>query len=607
MPKKINYFARNFLDVRTELVSFIKQYYPDLFSDFNDASVGMMLLELNAAVSDNLSFHTDRMVQETQIDYAQERRSLLSLARTFGLKLPGKRPSITIVDWSVTIPVKGDTYDIEYAPIIKRGSQAIGAGKVFEIIDDIDFSSPYSSGGIPNRLIIPNIDSNGIIQNYTLTKRELVLNGTTKIHKRVLTQQDVRPFLDLILPDTNVLSIEQVITLEGTNFNRTPTQEEFLDSDNRWFEVEALAENKVFIEDSTRVSDNASIKPGKWLDVTRRFIKEFTDNGFCKLTFGAGVNDADSISEFVSGCSGQLNKIGDFINNFSLGEIPKANNTVFIKYRIGGGADTNIGPNVLTSLGIVDISVNGTDNDLNALVSRSLTVNNPIPALGGTDELSVEQLRHLIKYNFSSQNRCVTIKDYQSRIVLMPGEFGVPFRNSVAEEQNKVVVSILGLDEDSKLTNQSTNTLKTNIAEYLSDYRALNDYVTIKDGKIFNIGFEIDLFIDKTFSKSEIVSSVINSVIDYMNINNLEMGENIYLSQLLENVNNVGGVLNVVDLRVFNKVGGGLYSLNEVSQPLLDDNTRQINLLNEYTLFAEPNSMFEIKFPEKDIIVRVKG
>ena len=119
MAKKIDYNARNFSDVRQQLVEFIKKYYPETFSDFNDASVGMMLLELNAAVGDMLSFHTDRMFNETQINYAQERSSLLELARTFGLNVPGKRPSITIVDWTVTKrPVKGDTFDESYAPKI---------------------------------------------------------------------------------------------------------------------------------------------------------------------------------------------------------------------------------------------------------------------------------------------------------------------------------------------------------------------------------------------------------------------------------------------------------------------------------------------------------
>jgi hypothetical protein len=150
MAQIVNYTSRNFADIRTDLVNMVRQYYPDIFNDFNDASVGMMLLELNAAVGDMLSFNTDRMFQETQIDYAQERSSILSMARTFGLKIPGKRPSVTIVDFSVTIPVQGDTFDASYTPIIEAGAQVNGAGKVFETIYDIDFSSPFSVGGIPN-------------------------------------------------------------------------------------------------------------------------------------------------------------------------------------------------------------------------------------------------------------------------------------------------------------------------------------------------------------------------------------------------------------------------------------------------------------------------
>ena len=94
MAKRINYNARNFLEVRSELINFVKQYYPELFSDFNDASVGQMLLELNAAVADMLSFNTDRMFQETQIDYAQEKSSLLGIGRTLGLNIPGVSPSV---------------------------------------------------------------------------------------------------------------------------------------------------------------------------------------------------------------------------------------------------------------------------------------------------------------------------------------------------------------------------------------------------------------------------------------------------------------------------------------------------------------------------------
>ena len=65
-------------------------------------------------------------------------------------------------------------------------------------------------------------------------------------------------------------------------------------------------------------------------------------------------------------------------------------------------------------------------------------------------------------------------------------------------------------------------------------------------------------------------------------------------------------MITFIDLRVFNKVNeNGKYSLNEVAQPYIDDETRQIDLLGRYTLFGEPNAMFEIKYPNKDIKVTI--
>jgi hypothetical protein len=601
----INYTSRNFADIRVDLIDMVRQYYPDIFNDFNDASVGMMILELNAAVGDMLSFNTDRMFQETQIDYAKERSSVLSMARTFGLNIPGKRPSITIVDFSVIVPVFGDTFDISYAPLITAGSQVTGGGKVFETTDDIDFSSPFTIGGIPNRLIIPNFDSNKILINYTLVKREIVLNGFTKIFKRVLTSSDVRPFFEIVLPENNVISVDSIITLDGTDFTKDPELSEFLNLDKRWFELPALAEDKVFIEDNSRISDNAGVKPGKWISVTRKFITEYTDLGFFKIILGGGTQDTSSLCDFDSN-KALVNQIGDFINNLSLGVTPTANTTMFIKYRVGGGADTNLGPNVLKSLGIINIFVNGSNPTTNNAVKTSLKVNNAFPALGGRDIPSVEEIRNMVRYNFASQNRAVTIKDYSTRISLMPGKFGVPFRSGVFEEQNKIKVYILGLDGDSKLTNSSTSALKENISEYLADYRMLNDYVSITNGRIINLGFEIDLYIDKKISQAQVISKVISSVQSYLDVNKFQMGDNIYLSNLLETINTVGGVTNVIDLRVYNKVGDGKYSLNEISQPYRDNTTREIDI-TDYTLFGEPTSMFEIKYPTEDIKVRVRS
>jgi len=601
----ISYNARNFADVRSELINFVKQYYPDIFGDFNDASVGMMLLELNAAVGDMLSFHTDRMFQETQIDFAQERSSILSMARTYGLKVPGKRPSACIVDFSCVVPTLGDSFDISYAPLMRQGSQVTGAGKVFETTQDVDFSSPFTTGGVPNRLVVPNLDNNGNILSYKLTKREMVINGVTKYYKRVLNTSDVRPFFEIVLPEQDVLSISSVIMLDGTDYNGVPTLNQFLNEDLRWYEMDALADDTVFIPNNSAISDNAGVKPGKYKRVVQKFITEYTDNGFMKLIFGGGTQDISSLSEF--GVDPTLvSKIGDFINNSSLGITPTANRTMFVKYRTGGGAATNLGPNVLTQLGISDIIINGLSSAMNTSVRNSIRVNNPIPALGGKDEPSVEELRNLVRYNFSSQNRAVTISDYQTRIALMSGEFGTPFRCSVFEEQNKIKIYTVGLDSNGKLSNQSTTTLQNNIATYLSDYRMINDYIEISNAKIINLGFEIDLAIEKQYPQAQIVTEAINKTKSYFEISKWNMGDDIYLGQLVEAINNIAGVLNVIDIRVYNKVGGAYYSPNEISQPYIDPSSRQIDLLSDYKLFGEPNAMFEIKRPDFDISVRVK-
>ena len=61
------------------------------------------------------------------------------------------------------------------------------------------------------------------------------------------------------------------------------------------------------------------MKIGKWVNTTKRFYKEFTDNGFCKITFGSGNADEDLLTQYGNNAFTQ--KIGDFINTTALGEL----------------------------------------------------------------------------------------------------------------------------------------------------------------------------------------------------------------------------------------------------------------------------------------------
>ena len=112
------------------------------------------------------------------------------------------------------------------------------------------------------------------------------------------------------------------------------------------------------------------------------------------------------LNSFI-GCRGQIDRIGDMLNNTSLGAIPDASHTMFIRYRVGGGNASNLGPNTLSQLGVINFILNADNQTLINGVRNSLTVNNPIPALGGKSEPSIEEIRNLVRYNFSSVVRLV--------------------------------------------------------------------------------------------------------------------------------------------------------------------------------------------------------
>lgn len=603
MAKKISYATRDFAGLREELVNLTKQYYPELISNFNDASVYSVLLDLNAAIADNLHFHIDRVWQETILDYAQQRQSLYSIAKTYGIKIPGNRPSVALCDFSINVPVRGDKDDERYEGILKTGAQISGGGQIFETIDDIDFSSPFNSKGEPNRLKIPNFDNNNRLISYTITKREAVVNGVTKIFRKTINENDQKPFLKVFLPEQNVLGVTSVIHKDGTNLGSNPTTDEFMSSPYKWYEVNSLIEDKVFVQDPTTASDSSNFKSGDYIKVTNKFITEFTPEGYFSLTFGSGnVDPMDNLDNYMTG-NLKVN-LSTFLNNTSLGAIPKAGTTLYVKYRIGGGKNSNIGVNVINSLDNYDMSINGPVNSLNDQVAKTLRVTNITPSIGGADTPTIDELRNMIAYNFSAQNRAVTLNDYKSLIENMPALYGAPAKVNVMEEDNKIKIKLLSYDDRGNLIDVVSNTLKDNILNYLSNYRMINDYIEVQSGQVIDLGLEIDLVVNKNESQTEIIKSIIREVTSFFSIDKRKMGDPLLVGELQRVIGNVAGVVNVVDIRVYNLVGGN-YSSTEISQSFVDPTTREILQIDK-TIFMKSNQIFQIRFPNSDVKIRTK-
>ena len=669
MEKKINYLAKNFDDYKSELITFSNKYYPELADSYNDSSVGAWFIDLVAAVSDNLSYHIDRMYQETNVNSAKLKSTVLNIARTNGLKVPGPKASTCEIELSCVLPVGDSTNgDIshpnwDYAPIVKR-STIVSAGNLnFQLMEDVDFGEQFNSEGYSNRTFVPIRNTNGTITAYTVTKTTLAVNGSTRIYKKVILKQDLKPFMEVVLPEKNVMNVESIIFKETSNFRSDPEVSEFyIDSEQykmtseaadtfRFFEVDSLAEqyrfasetkldngvlqdyfNPEWYDDYTEGDEEASgttrttrYYRGKWKPITQKFITEYTDNGYMKIIFGSGVL-YDELPLVTEKFSERI--MSNIINNDMLGVLPKEGWTMFVLYRVGGGVSSNIGVGAINAitLTVAEFKQNATEDNAASLrgqVLNTLSVTNTSPAVAGKDAPSTEEIKYLTKYNNSSQERCVTVKDYKYRLMMMPPKYGAPYRAAVIEENNKICISMLGLDADGKLTKALPETLVENIEEYMSHYRTISDYIEAKSGKIYNLGFSIDLFVSKTYDTPTVLTNVIETVKDYMAVDKHDMGENIFLGDLEKEIMLVDGVVSLINFEVYN-IYGGVYSLDRCPYPeanatgVCERETTSVFKVDsgadsfkidldaiEHVLYSDYNSCFEI-LSDNDIQIRCK-
>ena len=670
MDKKINYLARTFSDYRAELINFSNKYYPELSDDFNDSSVGAWFIDLISSVSDNLSYHIDRMYQETNPNTAMLKSSVLNSARSNGLKVPGAKASMCEVKLSCSLPVDPNDIsspDWKYAPILRRTSTVAAGNYNFHLTEDVDFAEQFNSEAFSNRTFTPNRNSNGSITSYTVSKTTVVINGTTRVFKKVLTATDIKPFMEIVLPDSNVMSVESIIFKESADFSQDPDiQEYYYDEEQyktdenaamtyRYFEVDSLADqwrfgsesnfdnnvikdtfNPEVYEDYTETNtfgDTSSSRTsryykGKWKPITQKFITEYTDNGYMKVIFGSGIDYRDVPTGSTKYGEYRASKI---INNDMLGVLPKQGWTMFILYEVGGGAETNLGAGAINSISLMNAQFHSDGTELlsrmKGQVLNSMSVTNLTPSVAGKDAPSVDEIKYLTKYNTSSQERCVTLKDYKTRLMMMPPKYGAPYRSAVIEDNNKISMSLLGLNSLGKLDKSLPEALVNNILEYMSHYRSINDYIEVKSGRIYNIGFSLDVFIDKSYNSANVVSNIINKIKDYMDVEKHDMGEDIFIGDLEKEITLIDGVLSLISLRVYNiySQNSGNHSTDKAPYPMLNEqvdckatNLPFFNVSDgsqsypidldaiDRVLYSDYNSMFEILNPTNDIQIRVK-
>jgi len=596
--KNISYLNKTFPEFKASLIEFAKNYFPKTYTDFSEASPGNMFIEMAAYVGDVLSFYTDTQIQENFVLTAEQKENLLNMAYSLGYRPKSSYASVAVIDFYQRIPILSNAPNLNYALIIPENLelQSATTGTKFLTLNKVDFTDTGS-------VEISLYDSN----TYLFKKSVRAISAEIKSAEFVFGPP--QKFTSVEINEPNFL---QILAVSGSN-------------SSTWYEVPYLAQSNV-INKTTNTGINADKVPYlmSLLETPNRFVTRIKTDTIVEMQFGAGMytNDADSVI-IPTPDTIQLGLVpsadtSDLVNNYNqaavfytkqYGIVP-ANMTLYVEYTVGGGIASNVPANdiviIATNAGITALNPTYTNTSL-----LTLACNNPLPATGGRNGDSVEEIRLNTLNAFSAQLRSVTKEDYITRALSMPSEFGtiakvyveqasalsVQSGNDPLIDNNPLALSMYVLAyNDNKQLENATLQLKNNLKEYMEPFRMVTDALTIKDAFYINLGLSFDITVIPGLSNKQILTDCIVALQNYFDIDKWQVNQPIIISEVYSVLLQTNGVQSVTKVEFTNKSGGNYspYSYdvagairNNVLYPSLDP------------------AIFEIRYPDIDIQGRV--
>jgi hypothetical protein len=644
--KSINYLNKDFGDFKSNLIEFAKQYFPDTYNDFNEASPGMMFIEMAAYVGDVLSYYIDAQFRETLLAYAEEKSNVYNIAQSFGYKPKTTSPSEVVLDVFQTVPALNGKPDYRYALTIDGGTEinASSNGTPFRTLEDVNFK--FSSSYDSRDTTIFETDG-GEPTKFLLKKKVKARSG--EITTEFFDFGSAEKYSQIRLNNADVIEIISCTDSDG----------------NKWYEVDSLARDTVF-EDMENNSANDPSSVGdrekvayilKLKRVSRRFTTYINENDETILRFGAGISDnpdeeiipnPTNVGSNLPGSPSYLTTAFDpsnFLKTSTFGMAP-ANTTLTIEYTHGGGVDDNVNVGDVNQLGPISFTINetGLSTSLAQESKDSVSFSNPKPATGGSSGETTRETRENALAYFQSQQRAVTKDDYIVRAYSLPPKYGTVAKIHMSQDEQLSKVGMLetlerevtdsdvgkslkdlqvnnipnplamnmytlGFNSNKKLS-PLTQTTKQNLKTYLSQYRLVTDAINIKDAYIINIGINFAILTKVGFNKQEVLLRCISTVQNFFDIDRWQIGQPIVLADLVYEISLVDGVATVVNPT----------ENNSKNLPIVIENKYQLaqgysgnffdidsSLRGGILYPALDPSIFEVKFPNTDIKGKVLG
>ena len=592
--KLIKYTNRDFNSIKESLVEYAKRYYPDTFKDFSQASFGSLMLDTVAHVGDVLSFYLDYQTNETFLDTAIEYQNVLRLGEQVGYKQPLRANSFGVVALYILAPVEvnGSGPDVNYLPVLVRGSRFTSeSGQIFTLIDDVNFASA------DNEIVTATeTEPAGSPTSFAVKAYGRVISG--ELNEILHAVSAFQRFLEIPVADPNITEIVSVTDAEG----------------HEYFEVEYLSQDTIFKSVVNKDPETRDRVPNVIVAtiVPRRFVTS-NDSGQITLKFGYGSESSLKTDNTTHPSNVILKMHGrDYETDLSLDPaklletdkfgIAPSNTTLRIIYRTNTEEDVNVASRGLNTIvePLLSFSETATSTSKKVFVRDSIEVVNEDPILGDTSEPTLKELKQRVNDIFASQNRAVTIEDYEALIYRMPSKFGKIKRTKIIRDHDSfkrnLNLYLLSEGNDGNLVT-CNQIMKRNAKTWINHYKMINDTIDILDPKIVNIGIKFVAVVDYSQDKFEALNTAITTIQDMFE-EKLDIGQPIYITKIYDLLNNLDEIVDVANVEIVEREGSDYssYSIN-LSEFVSADGR---------ILYAPEDTIYELKYPDIDIKGTIK-
>ena len=221
------------------------------------------------------------------------------------------------------------------------------------------------------------------------------------------------------------------------------------------------------------------------------------------------------------------------------GQIPLGNSIITVSYRIGGGTRGQIGAGAINSQQSIQPQYPYT-------AAVMVTFNNPLASTGGTDVESLDHAKLRAPRDFATHDSAVTETDYAQ----LAGSFSHPVFGAVAKavatvrtglNANLVEIYVLAQGTNG-VPVQPSQGLKQALATYLDEINVITDSVVVLGGCIRPVDVTMNVIMSKNADASITKTQVEAAVASFFALDNWDMGQALYISNLIELINHIDGV-----------------------------------------------------------------